>query len=114
MLAGVSVANKIGSVRVDTLKLGEYVLGRKDFTAGLNELITPEKASFIYPNTGIFNVKLPEWEWNLELFDLTGKRLANWNTTDGEEIRTEGLVCGQYILSATNGNLRLTQSLIIQ
>lgn len=116
LLTGVSVTNKLGTVHIDTLKKGEYVLGRKDFTAGIDVPKHNKESAFVYPNpnSGVFNLILPEGRWDLELFDVSGKRIANWNVTNGQEIRTNNLANGQYLISATKGNQRISQSLIIQ
>jgi aminopeptidase N len=116
MVTGASLTNKQGTVDVDTLKKGEYVLARRDFMASISASSNNETVTFVYPNpnSGVFNVQLPAGKWNLELFDLSGKRISTWNVTNGQEIRTEELAKGQYLLRASNGNELLSQSLIIQ
>jgi len=116
MVTGASLTNKQGTVDIDTLRKGEYVLARRDFTAGISSRMPSETPTFAYPNpnSGVFNIQIPSGKWNLELFDLSGKRIANWAVTNGQQIRTEGLAKGQYLLRAANGNSQLSQSLIIQ
>ncbi len=116
VVTGSSVTNKIGTVRIDTLKIGDYVLARRDFTAGTGDLNKDLKPTFAYPNpnSGLFNVNLPEGNWSLELLDLAGKRLANWNATSGQQINTGDVAKGQYMLRAANGLTQLSQSIIIQ
>ena len=110
------MVNKIGSVRIDTLKKGEYVLGRRDFTAGIRGSSNSETISFAYPNpnSGVFRVELPRGKWSVELLNLNGKRIGNWSVFGKQEINVSHLAKGQYIVRATSEDQQLTQAMVIQ
>lgn len=116
LLAGTSVTNKIGTVRIDTLKKGEYVLGRRDFTASTSDLAQPANPAFAYPNpnNGVFNVSLPNGTWALEMFSLNGEKIKQWQVSTDNEISAVDVAKGQYIIRATNGKQTLSQSVIIR
>ncbi len=116
VITGASVINKRGSVRVDTLKRGEYVLGRYDFTAGIpvDGLKAVESFVFPNPNGGVFSMRLPEGEWSAELFDLRGVSVGTWKVEDQAEIDVQDIVSGTYLLNAKRKDSVLSQKIIVE
>jgi len=104
--------DKIGSVTLDTLKRGEYVLGYRDFTTGLIHPSNPNKPQLeIWPNPSSGNVNFKTTgnsskEITLEIFDNTGRNVLNtiikndqlftWTPMKGQR--------GSYIAKVTNEN----------
>jgi hypothetical protein len=113
---GVSITNKQGTVRIDTLKKGEYVLGRRDFTASISSLFADESGSFAFPNpsNGTLNFTLSNGNWKAQLIDLRGKRLADWNVSNGTQVSLPPVAAGNYILRIANGTEVLSQKLMVQ
>lgn len=116
VLTGSSVTNKIGTVRIDTLNKGEYVLSRKDFTAGISSLEKEKIQPFAYPNPSDGRIKLsiPAGLWQIQLIDAAGKLVRTWNSNNGSELEFEGMAAGNYLIKANRNQEILTQKLLIQ
>ncbi len=75
--------DKAGSMTIDTLKRGEYVMGYRDFTTGLSNPSSPNQMDLqIWPNpsSGNVNFKSEGTEnqfINLEIFNAEGKNILN-------------------------------------
>lgn len=83
--------DKVGSMTVDTLKRGEYVMGYRDFTTGLLNPSSPVKIDLqIWPNPSTGNVNFKskggsKKEILLEIFDVNGKNIYNTTITSNQE-----------------------------
>jgi hypothetical protein len=70
--------DKLGSIRIDSLVLGDYVLGMKDYLASTELNPGIDKGDFrIYPNPteGLFTLELHSIEGNsnkVQIFDILG------------------------------------------
>lgn len=116
IITGASVVNKRGSVRIDTLKRGEYVLARYDFTAGISHQNPTVSEPFAFPNpsNGRFRLKLPLGKWVAELFDMNGALIGRWQVEDGSEITIQNVVLGAYLLNVTDKETKLNQKILIE
>lgn len=116
VITGSSVTNKIGTVRIDTLKRGEYVLARRDFTADVSNSDHGPDFQFAYPNPSEGNVRLslPNGIWNVSLIDPTGKTVKTWSTADKTELDLSGIAPATYLLNASNGKESITQKLMVR
>ena len=115
VFTGASLTNKRGSVRIDTLKKGEYVLARRDFTASVSYNVKGEDQPFVYPNptSGQVRFNLPNGHWHINLLDLRGKLVKNWSVGNDAEVNLDDLVSGTYLIEASSGNQKRSQKLII-
>lgn len=111
---GSSITNKRGSVLVDTLKKGEYVLARRDFTASIHNGVS-NREPFVFPNptNGIVNLRLPNGNWNVQLFDLNGRLIQSWAERNDSQLDIEDLPNGTYLIEARNGKRKLSQKLVL-
>ena len=78
-----SATDKIGYIAVDTLKKGEYCLGYRDYTVGLNNEL-PIKRSYLTvtpnPSKDTFSIKIDGVEkanFIISIYDVAGKEVYN-------------------------------------
>jgi hypothetical protein len=116
VVTGSSITNKRGSIVIDSLKRGEYVLARYDFTASITHLnsIDSEPFAFPNPNKGQFNLKLPQGDWNTQLYDVNGALIGSWKVRNQAQIDLQHIASGTYILKAKYKNSVLSQKMIIE
>ncbi len=116
VVTGASLTNKRGSVVIDTLKKGEYVLARRDFTASITSFETRVKSLFAYPNPTDEKVifELPAGRWNAQLIDLRGRIVMEKLVSNGFELDVSITKAGNYVLRLRNETQLLSQKLIIK
>ena len=102
-----SATDKIGYITVDTLKKGEYCLGYRDYSVGLNNHIHTKRTYFtITPNPAseTFLIKMNTTEhkkYMISIFDLEGKEVYNniINTTDPLIWNPKNIHKGVYLIN---------------
>ncbi len=102
-----SATDKIGYITVDTLKKGEYCLGYRDYSVGLNNQIHTKRTYFtITPNPAseTFLIKMNTTEhknYMISIFDLEGKEVYNniINTTDPLIWNPKNIQKGVYLIN---------------
>ena len=75
-----------------------------------------ENSTLVYPNPshGIFNLNLGEGQWDIEVYDITGRKVYE-NRLDGHSIFDLGQCHkGIYFLKASNESSSLTTKVVIQ
>jgi hypothetical protein len=83
--------DKVGSMTIDTLKRGEYVMGYRDFTTGFSDPTFPKSPNLqIWPNpsSGIVNFKSTGKEnltYTLEIFNTEGQNVFNTSIKSNQE-----------------------------
>ena len=116
IVTGASVTNKRGSVSIDTLKRGEYVLARYDFTASVFDQVHDSAHPFAFPNPthGELFFNLPVGIWNAMLVDVKGSTVGEWEITGSSKIDINQLTSGIYLLEAKQGIHVYRQKVIIE
>ena len=81
-------------------------------------LSVEEKETFVpgvYPNPshGSFNVLLGEGEWQVEVFDVTGKTVYKKTVTSSDLIQLDACGAGVYFLKATNGSEEIMNKVMV-
>lgn len=116
VITGASLTNKRGSVQIDTLKKGEYVLARRDITAGVNEFDNLSDAPFAFPNpsNGTINLNLPEGIWEIEIFSLDGRLVKRFDSVRQRSLDLELVQMGAYLMVATQNKTLLSQKILIE
>lgn len=83
--------DKVGSMTIDTLRRGEYVMGYRDFTTGWNGPSTPSHHDLqIWPNPSSGNVNFrttgkENLNFTLEIFNAEGKNILNTQIKSNQE-----------------------------
>ena len=66
------------------------------------------------PSNGTFNLALGRGQWNIEVYDITGRKVFE-NRMDGNSVLDLGRCQkGVYFMKATNENRRLTTKIMVQ
>lgn len=65
------------------------------------------------PNHGTFNLQLGEGEWQVEVYDVTGKRVCKKTASATDLIQLEGCGAGVYFLKATNGSREIMNKVLV-
>jgi hypothetical protein len=78
-----SATDKIGYITVDTLKKGEYCLGYRDYTVGLNDELHIKRSYLTItpnPSKDTFSIKVDGVEkanYTISIYDVAGKEVYN-------------------------------------
>jgi aminopeptidase N len=106
-----SMTDKQGQIIIDSLRGGQYTIGLKDHTAGLNELNANNSLVKIYPNpsSSEFNVDLSALNSNgisVEIFDLQGKSVFTQYNVNAKLLRIDDSKWKQgiYLVNIRSGN----------
>ena len=69
----------------------------------------------VYPNPshGTFNVLFGKGEWQVEVFDVTGKIVYKKMVSDADVIQLDGCEAGVYFLKATNGSKEILNKVLV-
>ena len=102
-----TLPDKFGTISIDSLKQGEYTIGRIDHTVGIKETNLQNDLIKIYPNpssseftvdlTGISNTS----EITLEVYDISGKEIFSQKYSNTKIIKVDDhkWSAGTYILN---------------
>ena len=84
-----------------------------DGAYGMEE--TPATDLTVYPNPsdGVFQLRLPEGRWTVEVFDVAGRRVYRQTERLSGEIRLEDCGAGVYFLKASNGSGEQVRKLMV-
>jgi hypothetical protein len=87
----------------------------RDFT-----VLKTDKIEFckLYPNPAnkafcIKSTDAPDAQYEVQVLDMTGRRLLNIRVVSSELISTQALAPGQYLVSIRNGQQTLVEKLVI-
>ena len=85
-------------------------------TLGYDAVEEKESSACVYPNpsNGVFNLNLGESQWNVEVYDITGRKVYE-NQHDGQSVLDLGQCQkGMYFLKAKNESEELTTKIIVR
>lgn len=116
-----SAWDKIGTFTVDTLQIGEYALGYRDFTVNITQPVKTEKLLSVIPNPAydscVITAKMNyNQEGVLQLHDLDGRKLKEWKIKGQNKLTLNCAVFknGEYILQLfSDNNLKDSVKIII-
>ena len=84
-----------------------------DWTESVSEQV--KNSTLIYPNpsNGTFNLNLGEGQWNVEVYDITGRKVYE-TRMDGRSVLDLGSCQkGMYFLKATEGDRSMTTKIVV-
>lgn len=84
-----------------------------DGTLGVEEGTSSTPSIYPNPSQGVFNLQLGEGEWQVEVLDVTGKRVYKDAVDASGIIRLEGCGAGVYFLRASNGTKEYVKTVMV-
>ena len=76
---------------------------------------TEKELPLVYPNpsTGLFNLKLEKGQWQVQVFDIMGRKVIEVQSEGKTTIDLENQPQGMYSLKADNGNQEIVRKIVV-